>query len=462
MVIEDLKSEALRINLETTRVDVYIDPKFEAMRTVLLDYVGLLQQTDNLLAELSHPYRNWNFVVREMRRYALQNFPIYVTHSQGPQVCRLMAEVFMEAIRDGNQPAVQSQAANNLIVFLEHMAREAETLPKEYAGVLSEIFVQMVNMGDKEFFFFASSFYSLKKIGAFLSVSQQTGLDFASYCSLLKKALRTTYQYWLGQEDPRQWFQEQASDWWRGDTHMQYFHPVGHERLRALNEKVVKVTNRAANGDLAKALAEYSVSMATVHASTSSQQVLDHLPKAGAKDLRKNRSIFNNIILTSTGAAEALAQVLPEMRQIPFIAESVRIPVSTGSLIILVVNLQEVVDKPWVDREQINDIYRRYAARMPRGYLRYTEEQNVSSDIIGFYQVAATIEGHETHTRTATITFDLSQLLPMEVLKKIPETWVEVPITKAVIYGWYDNELGSYSNLLGDRLVTMAELMYSQ
>lgn len=205
-----------------------------------------------------------------------------------------------------------------------------------------------------------------------------------------------------------------------------------------------------------------SISMATVHASTSSQQVLDHLPQGGAKDLRKNRSIFNNIILTSTGAAEALGQVLPEMRQIPFIAESVRIPVSTGSLIILVVNLQEVPDKPWVDRKRINDIYRRYAAQIGGGYLRYSEEQNVSSDIIGFYRVAATIEGPETHTRTATITFDLSRLLPEDVLKRIPETWVEVPMTKAVIYGWYDNELGSYSNLLGDRLVTMAELMYSQ
>jgi glyceraldehyde 3-phosphate dehydrogenase len=123
-----------------------------------------------------------------------------------------------------------------------------------------------------------------------------------------------------------------------------------------------------------------SVSMATVHASTASQQVLDHLPKAGATDLRKNRSIFNNII------------VLPEMGQIPFIAESVRIPVSTGSLIILVISFQEVPDKPWVDREQINNIYRRYSAQMPRGYLHYTEEQNVSNDIIGLYRVAATIE----------------------------------------------------------------------
>ena len=202
-----------------------------------------------------------------------------------------------------------------------------------------------------------------------------------------------------------------------------------------------------------------SVSMATVHASTPSQQVLDHLPKADTKDLRKNRSIFNNIILTTTGAAETLGEVLPEMERIPFIAESVRIPVNTGSLIILVVNFQEMIDKPRVDRELINNVYRQYAARDPNGYLLYSEEQNVSSDIIGLYRVAAIIEGHETHTRTANAMFDLSQVIPAKILEKLPETRLEIPVTQVVIYGWYDNELGSYSNLLGDRLVSVAEFM---
>jgi len=76
-----------------------------------------------------------------------------------------------------------------------------------------------------------------------------------------------------------------------------------------------------------------SASMATVHAATGSQEVLDRLPKAGKTDLRKNRSIMNNIILTTTGAANALRLVIPEMEEIAFIAESVRIPTSTGSLI---------------------------------------------------------------------------------------------------------------------------------
>ncbi len=105
-----------------------------------------------------------------------------------------------------------------------------------------------------------------------------------------------------------------------------------------------------------------SASMATVHAATGSQEVLDRLPGPGKTDLRKNRSIMNNIILTSTGAAKALRLVIPEMEDIGFIAESVRIPTSTGSLIILVVNVQEEPSGDRIDRQRINAIYRQAAA----------------------------------------------------------------------------------------------------
>ena len=204
-----------------------------------------------------------------------------------------------------------------------------------------------------------------------------------------------------------------------------------------------------------------SASMATVHAATGSQEVLDRLPKAGKTDLRKNRSIMNNIILTTTGAAKALRLVIPEMQEIAFIAESVRIPTSSGSLIILVINLQEEPTGPYVSREMINDIYRQAAADNTQGYLYYTEKQNVSGDIIGLPKVAATIEGHETHSRTAEATIDLANIpgIATDLLPTPGETVIRIPVTQAVIYGWYDNEMGSYVNMLGDRTVSIAELM---
>ncbi len=199
-----------------------------------------------------------------------------------------------------------------------------------------------------------------------------------------------------------------------------------------------------------------SASMVTVHASTGSQEVLDRLPGAGASDMRKNRSIINNIILTTTGAAKALGLVIPEMSGIGFMAESVRVPTSTGSLIILVLNIQDSMDAP-IKRNDINGIYRSYSEHSD--YLHFTEKQNVSSDIIGMPSAATTIEGTETHTRTASIHVDLSKV-PGANLAAGTEPILHVPVTQAVVYGWYDNELGSYTNMLADLTKYISEEMF--
>lgn len=223
-----------------------------------------------------------------------------------------------------------------------------------------------------------------------------------------------------------------------------------------------------------------SASMATVHAQTPSQPVLDRLPKAGATDLRKNRAVANNIILTTTGAAKALGLVIPEMRNIGFIAESVRVPITTGSLIILVVLFQDESFSNPVNRELVNGIYREAVNHYPEGYLVYSEEQNVSSDIIGVPRAAAVIEAHETHTRTAAVRFDLGQVVKtltsapanateqsanpellqqaISSLLNAGQSVLQIPVTQAVIYGWYDNELGSYTNMLGDLTVSIAKV----
>jgi len=204
-----------------------------------------------------------------------------------------------------------------------------------------------------------------------------------------------------------------------------------------------------------------SASMATIHAATGSQQVLDRLPKKGAVDLRKNRSILNNIILTTTGAAKALQLVIPEMATIGFIAESVRIPTSTGSLIILVMNFQEELNKKPIRRDMINDIYKVSAEQNSNGYLVFTNKQNVSSDIIGTPKAGAVIEGHETHTRTGTININLEHMqgIDKDILDSIKDQVGSIQVTQSVIYGWYDNEMASYVNMMGDRTVSVAETL---
>ncbi len=178
-----------------------------------------------------------------------------------------------------------------------------------------------------------------------------------------------------------------------------------------------------------------TASMSTIHSMTNSQNVLDAVPKSGTSDLRKNRAAGYNIILSTTGAAKALEYILPVMKNIGFMADSVRVPVQTVSLINLNLTFHTPLDKdgfPKINRDFINNVYREAAAGMQKDLLYLSERQNVSSDLKG-QMAACVIEGNDTHTRTGFV-----DIPPLS----------NVPVTHAKIFGWYDNELGSYVNCL--------------
>jgi glyceraldehyde 3-phosphate dehydrogenase len=199
--------------------------------------------------------------------------------------------------------------------------------------------------------------------------------------------------------------------------------------------------------------------MVTVHATTGSQEVLDRLPGAGSDDLRRNRGIFNNIILTTTGAASALGLVIPEMKDIEFIAESVRVPTSTGSLIILMLNIQNLTPEEEITPQRINRIYQKAAEGPLSKYLSFMETQNVSADIIGATS-AAIIEGRETRAQTGFVKVALNEscrLVPEGPLGGDTSSTLQVPVTQVVVYGWYDNELGSFTNMMGERTIAIAK-----
>ena len=199
-----------------------------------------------------------------------------------------------------------------------------------------------------------------------------------------------------------------------------------------------------------------TASMSTIHAVTNTQSVLDKLPKAGEQDIRKTRSILNNIILTSTGAAKALIEVIPEVKNIGFMGDSIRVPTNTLSLIILNATFQARNNKTGaaatIDTRKLNEIYQKTAQNNP--LVRFTMQQNVSTDLIG-EDAAVIIEGQFNHTRTAFIPVDLSHIpnLPAGFVESIGERMLQVPVVHAKIFGWYDNEYGSYTNRLGDLTV---------
>jgi glyceraldehyde 3-phosphate dehydrogenase len=114
--------------------------------------------------------------------------------------------------------------------------------------------------------------------------------------------------------------------------------------------------------------------MTTCHAYTNDQRILD-LPH---KDLRRARAAALSIIPTSTGAARAIGEVLPELKG-KLDGISLRVPVPDGSVVDLTC---EVARETSV--EEVNAAFRRAAASGPlEGILGYTEDPVVSRDVVG-------------------------------------------------------------------------------
>lgn len=146
--------------------------------------------------------------------------------------------------------------------------------------------------------------------------------------------------------------------------------------------------------------------MTTIHAYTNDQVNLDVPHKKGILE-RRGRACAMNIVPTSTGAAKAIGKVIPSLEG-KILGSAIRVPVSDGSLVDLVVELKKRVTK-----EQINDVLKKSVNET----LEYTEDPIVSSDIISSTS-GATVDGNLTNV----IEVNRHQLVH--------------------IVAWYDNEMG--------------------
>jgi glyceraldehyde 3-phosphate dehydrogenase len=157
--------------------------------------------------------------------------------------------------------------------------------------------------------------------------------------------------------------------------------------------------------------------MTTIHAYTNDQKILD-MPH---KDLRRARAAAMNLIPTSTGAAKAIGEVLPELKG-KLDGVAVRAPVMDGSLVDLVCQVKTATDVAGV-----NAAMKEAAAGPLQGILEYCEDPVVSMDIVG-----------NPHSSV----FDSLATMAMGG-------------TLVKVFAWYDNEWG-FSNRVVDALLRMS------
>ena len=200
------------------------------------------------------------------------------------------------------------------------------------------------------------------------------------------------------------------------------------ENILTADDKIISAASCTTNclAPMAKALNDYAPVqagiMSTIHAFTGDQMVLDGPHRKG--DLRRARAAAVNIVPNSTGAAKAIGLVIPELNG-KLIGSAQRVPVPTGSTTILVA----VVKGKDITKDGINAAMKAASSAS----FGYTEEELVSSDIIGI---------------TYGSLFDATQTM----VAKIDDDTYEVQVVS-----WYDNE-NSYTSQMVRTIKYFAEL----
>ncbi|GAB6094981.1 PEP/pyruvate-binding domain-containing protein [Desulfatiferula olefinivorans] len=204
-----VRSRALEVNLGEYHVEVDVDPRFDVLGQVMAVYEGLREEFRSFLEELSHPYKNNAFIIKKARRFALEYFFLFRDHPMGPEGVRRYIEIFIGVLCRSDAGPVRTDAADNLLVYLQKIIRESGRAFPRFLPVLDEAFSAMLALDDPVFDDIVKSYYSLTRIvELFLAANPQPVEGFGSVNGLLSRYLTSTFSYFRSIRDPQAWFHE--------------------------------------------------------------------------------------------------------------------------------------------------------------------------------------------------------------------------------------------------------------
>ena len=244
-----IESEALKANLEETAGQVEIDASFQPLQNIVAKFQGLSVKLEGLLYEISHPYRNWQLIVPELRAFVLKNLHHYQKHEQGPEAFTLFTDIFIEALEE-------SQKNGKLVrAIMEAMLAYTDKLinAMDYAcllrheSALNRFFSKLSHLDDIDhqvMMYMVQGHHPMKKMAqrllGFANNREEIEFDYGAISLLMQKILHLNYDYWLSEEDPLPWFEERCgefcTDWQAGPLLSAISHPQIKKHLHVLRD----------------------------------------------------------------------------------------------------------------------------------------------------------------------------------------------------------------------------------
>ncbi len=237
-----IQSKALEVNIADYHVDVTIDEKYSILQEVMSKYYGISEGLNTLLKELSHPYKNWKFIVHEARVYSLDYFHLLKIHPKGAEATDLLLDIFIRAIESKSDVDVRADAVDNFLLFIQKIIKESGSDFKKFKPLIDDAFNHIRAYDGDDFFLFVKSFYQIRKLAdALLNYSSEIEEDCKAVNLLLIKYYDHICRYWLTEKDPWTWFEKEADKIDNRENLKKIFNIISHKQINRYKSRLEEI-----------------------------------------------------------------------------------------------------------------------------------------------------------------------------------------------------------------------------
>lgn len=318
----NLESDALQANLLETATDkVLIDESLCSLVDIVIKFQGLSGKLEKILNEISHPFRNWQMIIPELRSFVLKNVKYFHGHERGPEAFTLFTSIFFDALVDSQKKSrLVEMIIGAMLAYADKLISSLDYGDlKRYETELNSFFARLGVLDDeldvKVMMCMVQGHHPMKKVAMKLfSLSetrthkqepetQKSEPDYAPIAVLMRKILTHNYRYWLVEDDPYVWFEkncgEYCSNWQAGPLFSAVSHATIHQHLQSLRSVNIDEDPLIALWEILKLPSHMDI--VSLYREIPAKLAAEPAPDEGEEPFAENRKLLFLFMVMDTG-----------------------------------------------------------------------------------------------------------------------------------------------------------------
>jgi pyruvate, orthophosphate dikinase len=237
------RSTALEINLERTKAVVEIPEKYKPLLDVAQNHYGVLKRTEELLIELNHPFVNWEYVLNQLKGLSIGDFYDFNIHEKGLSALKTLSDIYITIIDSAADEDIRDSAVRYSFEYLNTVLLNSANNLERNITLFPFVFETLLALSpSKRPLLKKSSSYIKTTIK--LIMERHIDIDLFLLCRLLSVIFESTYQFWLTESDPTDWFSLNEEKEEAVRTYHEFILPLSHQHMNKLLNQLKDISQK--------------------------------------------------------------------------------------------------------------------------------------------------------------------------------------------------------------------------